>query len=47
MQNKDSFMAETKQVELSPCSPTAEISSWPSVVLVVLVLQGRHDLSSL
>lgn len=47
VQNKDSFMEETKQVQLLPCSPKEEIGSWPSVVLVELVLQGWHDLSSL
>lgn len=47
MQNKDSFMEETKQVQLLPCSPKEEMGSWPSVVLVVLILQGWHDLSSL
>lgn len=28
MQDKDSFMEETKQVQLWPCSPKEEISSW-------------------
>lgn len=41
------FMEETQQLQLWPCSPTEETGSWPSVVLVVLVAQGWHDLSSL
>lgn len=47
MHNEHSFMEQTQQVQLWPCSPTEEISSWPSVVPVVLIFQGWHDLSSL
>lgn len=46
-ENKDSFIEETKQVQLLPCSPEEEMGSWPSVVRVGIFFHGWYDLSSL